>query len=165
MARVAVIGGGAAGMMAAIFAAEGGAESLLLERTSDGGKKILISGGGRCNILPSRLDETRFVTDSSPHTLRNIIRSWRLTEQRAFFEQDLGIPLAEETESLKLFPVSNKSRDVRDALLQRAITRGTKWMPDASVVGIESAGAGWRISIEDGRTITADAIIIPTAGS
>ncbi|HEY2804264.1 MAG TPA: NAD(P)/FAD-dependent oxidoreductase, partial [Gemmatimonadales bacterium] len=86
-------------MMAAIFASSAGADTLLLEHTTDGGRKILISGGGRCNILPARLDETRFITDSSPHTLRNIVRSWPLAEQRAFFEQDLGIPLAEETES------------------------------------------------------------------
>ncbi|MFI5206423.1 MAG: NAD(P)/FAD-dependent oxidoreductase [Gemmatimonadales bacterium] len=164
MARVAVIGGGAAGMMAAIFAAEGGAETLLIERTPDGGRKILISGGGRCNILPSRLDETRFVTDSSPHTLRNIIRSWPLSEQRAFFEQDLGIPLAEETESAKLFPVSNKARDVRDGLLAHAIAKGTTWVPDATVVGLEQSDTGWRVATEDGRLIAAEAVIVATGG-
>jgi len=66
--RVIVIGAGAAGSMAAIFAAAGGAETTLLERTRDGGRKILISGGGRCNVLPMRVDESRFVTDSSPHS-------------------------------------------------------------------------------------------------
>ena len=71
MPRVIVIGAGAAGTMAAIFAARCGAETLLLERTRDGGRKILISGGGRCNVLPLRLDETRFVTDSSPNVVRN----------------------------------------------------------------------------------------------
>ena len=90
--RVAVIGAGAAGSMAAIFAAAAGAETLLLERTKDGGRKILISGGGRCNILPARVDETRFVTDSSPHTLRNMLRSWPLAEQIEFFERELRLP-------------------------------------------------------------------------
>ncbi|MFI5279387.1 MAG: NAD(P)/FAD-dependent oxidoreductase [Gemmatimonadales bacterium] len=164
MARVAVIGGGAAGMMAAIFAAEGGAETLLLESTPDGGSKILISGGGRCNILPARLDETRFVTDSSPHTLRKIVRSWPLAEQRAFFEQDLGIPLAEEAESEKLFPVSNKARDVRDALLARAIANGARWMPDTMVTGVERNDAGWTIATGDGRAIVADSIVVATGG-
>src|SRR3954470_13611997 len=111
--RVAVIGAGAAGTMAAIFAAAAGAETLLLESTRDGGRKILISGGGRCNVLPARVDENRFVTDSSSNLLKKIVRSWPLREQIAFFEDDLGIPLAEETESAKLFPVSNKARDVR----------------------------------------------------
>src|SRR5256885_2546159 len=106
--RVAVIGAGAAGSMAAIFAASAGAETLLLERTADGGRKILISGGGRCNILPARVDESRFVTDSSPNTLKKIVRSWPLREQIAFFEGDLAIPLVEEADSQKLFPVSHR---------------------------------------------------------
>src|SRR3954471_4170157 len=110
MRRVVVIGAGAAGTMAAIFAAQSGAETLLVERTRDGGRKILISGGGRCNVLPARLDESRFVTDSSPNTLRKIVRAWPLDEQIAFFEREVGIPLAEETESAKLFPVSNRAR-------------------------------------------------------
>ena len=67
--------------MAAIFAAAAGAEATIVERTRDGGRKILISGGGRCNVLPAAVDEARFVTDSSPHTLRNILRSWPLGEQ------------------------------------------------------------------------------------
>jgi len=49
--------------MAAIFAAKSGAEVVLLEGSKDGGRKILISGGGRCNVLPLQLDESRFVTD------------------------------------------------------------------------------------------------------
>ncbi|HEX7025116.1 MAG TPA: NAD(P)/FAD-dependent oxidoreductase, partial [Gemmatimonadales bacterium] len=71
-----MIGAGAAGSMAAIFAAASGRETLLLESTRDGGRKILISGGGRCNILPVRVDESRFVTDSSAGTLRKMLRSW-----------------------------------------------------------------------------------------
>ena len=114
-------------MLAAIFAATEGAETLLLERTADGGRKILISGGGRCNILPARVDERRFVTDSSPHSLRNILRSWPLAEQIAFFERELGQPLVEEAESAKLFPASNRARDVRDGLLALAARRGARF--------------------------------------
>ena len=88
---IAVIGAGAAGTMAAIFAASAGTRVVLFERTRDGGRKILISGGGRCNVLPARLDEGRFVTDSSPNTLRRIVRSWPLAEQISFFERELSI--------------------------------------------------------------------------
>ena len=87
------MGAGAAGIMAAIFAARHGADVVLLERTVDGGRKILISGGGRCNILPARVDEARFVTDSSPNTLRKIVRSWPLAEQVDFFNGELGLAL------------------------------------------------------------------------
>src|SRR5690606_628301 len=131
--RVVVIGAGAAGTMAAIHAAEAGAETLLLERTRDGGRKILISGGGRCNVLPARLDETRFVTDSSPNTLRKLVRAWPLAEQVAFFEGEVGIPLVEEPESAKLFPVSNRARDVRDGLLALARRRGVRVLTETLV--------------------------------
>ena len=52
--------------MAAIRGRAHGAQTLLLERTKDGGRKILISGGGRCNILPASVDESRFVTEFRP---------------------------------------------------------------------------------------------------
>src|SRR5689334_23928524 len=99
---VVVIGGGAAGFLAAIFASggPGGANTdhrrrvILVERTHDGGQKILMSGGGRCNVLPSELDPARFVTASSPNTLKKILLSRPLREQRRFFENDLGMPLA-----------------------------------------------------------------------
>src|SRR5215211_5676093 len=105
---VVVIGAGAAGTMAAIFAARAGANVLLLERTNDGGRKILISGGGRCNVLPSQLTAAQFFTASSPNSLRKILLSWPLAEQKKFFEDELRIPLALEVESGKLFPMSNK---------------------------------------------------------
>ncbi|MDB4899619.1 MAG: oxidoreductase [Gemmatimonadetes bacterium] len=136
MPRVAVIGAGAAGVMAAIFAATGGAETILLERTKDGGRKILISGGGRCNVLPARLDESRFVTDSSANTLRKMVRSWPLAEQIAFFEHDVGIPLVEESESAKLFPASHKARDVRDGLLSLARESGVRQQMETRVTGV-----------------------------
>jgi hypothetical protein len=150
--------------MAAIFAAAGGAETLLLERTRDGGRKILISGGGRCNILPSWVDERRFVTDSSPHTLRNILRSWPLAEQIAFFESELGLPLVEEPESAKLFPASNRARDVRDGLLALAARRGARFLSETAVTGLEPVAGGWRVELEHAEPLVADAVIVATGG-
>ena len=132
--QVVVIGAGAAGTMAAIFSATAGAATVLLERTRDGGRKILISGGGRCNVLPSRLDESRFVTESSRPILRKLIRSWPLRDQIAFFEQEAGIPLVEEPESAKLFPASQSARDVRDRLLGLADARGVELHANSHVV-------------------------------
>ena len=164
MRRVVVIGAGAAGSMAAIFAAARGAETLLLERTQDGGRKILISGGGRCNILPATVDESRFVTDSSPHTLRKMIRAWPLREQIRFFEDEMGIPLAEETESAKLFPASNRARDVRDGLLALAVRRGATLMTDTKAIGFAPRAAGWVVEREGEPPLEADAVIVATGG-
>ena len=90
---IVVIGAGAAGILATLSAARTGRQVVLLERTRDGGRKILISGGGRCNILPSVVEPERFVTASSPNSLRNILRSWPLDEQRAFFD---AVPAVED---------------------------------------------------------------------
>jgi hypothetical protein len=162
--RVVVIGAGAAGTMAAIFAATAGAETLLLERTSDGGKKILISGGGRCNVLPMRVDESRFVTASSPNVLRKMVRAWPLAEQVAFFENELRIPLVEEAESSKRFPASHRARDVRDGLLARAKAMGATLLADTTVTGIVPAGGRWQVERSVGAPIEADAVIVATGG-
>lgn len=151
--------------MAAIFAATADAETLLLERTADGGRKILVSGGGRCNVLPARLDDSRFVTDSSRNTLRKIVRSWPLAEQIAFFQAELGLELAEEAETAKLFPVSNRARDVRDGLLALAERRGATLMMNTLVTGIRPlADARWRVERDNGDAIECDAVIIATGG-
>ena len=161
---VVVIGAGAAGSMAAIFAAAAGAETTLLERTRDGGRKILISGGGRCNVLPMHVDESRFVTDSSPNVLRKMLRSWPLAEQRAFFERDLGIPLVDEPESAKVFPASHKARDVRDGLLAHATRQGVRVLPNSLVTGVAPHEGRWRVERDGAPPVDADAVIVATGG-
>lgn len=179
---VVVIGGGAAGFLAAIFASggPGGANTdhrrrvILVERTHDGGRKILMSGGGRCNVLPSELDPARFVTASSPNTLKKILLSWPLREQRRFFENDLGMSLALEEETGKLFPVSNKARDVRDSLRAMAERNGVEMRFDAYVVGLARERGGgnaagqdpprWVIKLAGGSEIRASRVVIATGG-
>src|SRR5258705_251803 len=164
MSRVVVIGAGADGSMAAIFAASAGAQTILVERTLDGGRKILISGGGRCNILPARTDESRFMTESSPNLLRKMLRSWPLPEQIAFFEEEVGLRLVEEAESAKLFPASNRARDVRDGLLALAVRNGVRLLMGTLVHGFAPTAAGWRVDREGGTPLEADAVVVATGG-
>ena len=174
-----VIGAGAAGFTAAIFAARAAAPSrvILLERTRDGGRKILMSGGGRCNVLPSVLEPGRFVTASSPNTLRKLLLSWPLRDQRRFFEDEMKVPLALEEETGKLFPVSNKSHDVRDGLSDMAERSGVDMRFESYVVGVEPEppaasategaphrGGSWRVLLAGGRAIRASAVIVSTGG-
>ena len=171
---VAVIGGGAAGLVAAAFATAGGADVTLIERTTDGGRKILISGGGRCNVLPSVLAPERFVTDSPAHLLRGMLRAWPLHEQRAFFERELGIPLALEAESGKLFPQSNRAKDIRDGLVACARERGVRMQFGTSVTAIQPGqgiGGGNPSGLPDGFTVQTSAgeiqaarVILATGG-
>jgi predicted Rossmann fold flavoprotein len=165
---VVVVGAGAAGLMAAIFAgrARPAGGVILVERSRDGGRKILISGGGRCNVLPSELDPRHYVTSSSPNTLRKLLVSWPLQEQRTFFEEDLGVPLALEPETGKLFPVSNRARDVRDALVRAAREAGVRILFERSVEGLEPPGAtaAWRVHLDGGETMAARAVILASGG-
>jgi len=163
---IVIVGAGAAGIMAAIFAAEARGRVVLVERTRDGGRKILISGGGRCNVLPSVLDPSRFVTDSSPHTLRNILRSWPLEAQREFFEETLGLGLTLEPETGKLFPASNRARDVRDRLLAEAARRGVEIRFDALIEDVRPSGSGkgWELVPAEASSFGAGAVILATGG-
>lgn len=149
--------------MAAGFAAAGGADVTLIERTADGGRKILISGGGRCNVLPSVLAPERFVTDSPAHLLRGMLRSWPLHEQRAFFEGDLGIPLALETESGKLFPKSNRAKDVRDGLVSFVRGRGVHLQFGTTVTAVQPAASGFTLETSHGA-VPASRVIVATGG-
>lgn len=150
--------------MAAIAAGRTGARVILLERTRDGGRKILISGGGRCNVLPSSLEPGLFVTDSSRHTMRRLLLAFPLEEQRKFFERDLAIPLALEPETGKLFPVSNRARDVRDGLVAAARRAGASISFGCRVVTLEAVPQGWRLATAEGETILAGAVILATGG-
>jgi predicted Rossmann fold flavoprotein len=161
---IVVVGAGAAGLTAAIFAARGARPVTVIERTADGGRKILISGGGRCNVLPERLEPARFVTDSSPQILQRLLRSWPLRAQRQFFEREVGVPLALEEETRKWFPVSNRARDVRDGLVALARRRGVTCSFDTELRSIVRAvGGGWVVRTSRGE-IQASAVVLATGG-
>ena len=168
---VAVVGAGAAGLLAALTAARTGAPVVLLERTRDGGRKILISGGGRCNILPSVARPERYVTDSSPNTLRKMLLAWPLDEQWRFFEQELGMPLELEPETGKVFPSSHRARDVRDGLIARVRESGARIWLDAKVTDVVRAatpdgggGAPWRVLVDGAPPLEVSAVVLATGG-
>src|SRR4029453_13619142 len=130
-----VVGAGAAGVTAAIFAARRGAPTVLLETRPAPGAKIRVSGGGRCNVLPSRVSLDDFATGGSVNTLRNILFSWPLAQVTAFFETELGVPLKGEGTG-KVFPASDRSLDVVQALLRECARAGVELRGGFKVAGI-----------------------------
>lgn len=166
-APIVVIGAGAAGLMAALFAARSGGDVILVEGTRDGGRKILISGGGRCNILPSVAAPRRYVTDSSPHSLRKILRSWPLEEQIAFFQKELALRLVREAETGKLFPETNRARDVRDGLVARVLEAGARIWFGTRVTDVRSAqepDERWIVSFDTAPDLRASVVVFATGG-
>jgi predicted Rossmann fold flavoprotein len=162
--QVVVVGAGAAGLMAAIHAAHTADRVRLIDRTVDGGRKILISGGGRCNVLPATLEVDRFVTGSSRHSLRRILTSWPHAAMRAFFEAEAALPLTIEAETGKLFPVANRSRAVRAALVDLARDRGVVFQGGVEVSDLAPEDGGWRLSCRTGPALHAERVIVATGG-
>ncbi|MEO6877663.1 MAG: aminoacetone oxidase family FAD-binding enzyme, partial [Gemmatimonadaceae bacterium] len=87
-----------------------------------------------------------------------------LAEQISFFEDELRIPLVPEPESSKLFPMSQRARDVRDALLARVERNGARVMFNTTVADISPASGRWRVGLDSGAPVLADAVIVATGG-
>ena len=107
------------------------------------------------------------MTASSRNSLRNILRTWPLEDQRAFFEHELGMPLVLEEESGKLFPESNRARDVRDMLRAKLEDAGGRFVGDVVVRAItppETASGPWRVRANDRETFETAALVLATGG-
>ncbi len=159
-----MVGAGAAGLAASLFARRAGARVALLESTDNPGQKILISGGGRCNLLPSRFSPELFVSET-PRLASNLLKSWRLEAVARFFSEELGVPLVLEEETGKLFPASQRARDVRNALLREAGKAGVELVREARVVEVSRSSSGVLSAVaQDGRSFTGGAVVLATGG-
>lgn len=161
-----VVGGGAAGLTAAFFAARAGARVTVLERNGECGKKILMSGGTRSNVLPISFDSSAdFFSDSSPALVKRVLHSWRLPDVRAWVEREVGVPLSLEESTGKLFPTANSGRVMRDALVAAAERAGECTVEyRASVDRLERADGRWSVRCADGRSFSADSVVLSTGG-
>ena len=130
---VIIIGAGAAGMMAAVAAADAGAEVLLLEKNSRPGRKIGITGKGRCNVTNAAAPQ-EFMDNivSNPRFLYSAFQGFSNQDLMDLLEKQ-GVPLKVERGE-RVFPVSDKARDVVDALVGllrhpriRLRTGGSRW--------------------------------------
>jgi len=93
-----------------------------------------------------------------------LVRSWPLPEQIAFFERELRLTLVEEPETGKLFPASNRARDVRDGLLALCRRRGARLLMNTLVTGLSPARGRWVIERQAAPPLEADAVVVATGG-
>ena len=162
--KVCVIGGGAAGMFAAIAAAQAGASVLLLEKNTRLGKKLLITGKGRCNVTNDC--DAQQVLQNTPRNgkfLYSVMTAFPPKQACRFFE-DAGCLLKTERGN-RVFPVSDRSQSVLDALQRRMRQLGVtvetetvkRILTDGqSVTGVQTA---------QGRTIPCQRVILATGGA
>jgi len=160
---VAIVGGGAAGLATAIFAAR--AAPGLRVRVFDGartiGAKILVSGGSRCNVT-NRVVTERDFWGGSPRLVARVLRAFPADRAATFFAE-LGVALHEEEDG-KLFPDSNRSRTVLDALLAETQRRHVTIETGARVGAVRHDGYGFTVECADGRLVTARAVVLATGG-
>ena len=162
--EIVIIGAGAAGMMAAVQAARLGKSVTLLERNDRPGRKIIITGKGRCNVTNavSLLNELIAAAPVNGRFLYSAFSSFMPQDTMDFFEEE-GVPLKIERGN-RVFPVSDSSKDIVDALYNSAKRAGVKFKKGRAVdLKIEN-GAVTGIVTEDGETIPAASVLIATGG-
>jgi predicted Rossmann fold flavoprotein len=160
---VVIVGAGAAGLATAIFAARAaaGLRVLVLDGARRVGAKILVSGGSRCNVTNRVVTERDFWGGPS-RLMGRVLRAFPADRAARFFEE-LGVALHEEEDG-KLFPDSNSSRTVLDALLREAERHGVTIESGARVTAVRAHGGGFSVERAGASTIRARAVVLATGG-
>lgn len=164
MTKVAIIGGGAAGLLAGIAAAQNGAQVTIFEKMRLPGKKIMITGKGRCNITNAC---------EIPEFIKNIPGNGRFLNSALHRFTNDDIVLLLESHGLqtkverggRIFPVSDKAKDVVDTLVKIFTEAGGKLQLDTKVIEILAKDG----QVTGVKTISgvypADAVILAAGGA
>src|SRR5437660_1280702 len=167
---VAIVGGGAAGLATAIFTRQRSRDRtvVVLDGAKKLGAKILVSGGGRCNVTNAIVTERDFWGGRST-IVRRVLRAFPVSDTRQFFSH-IGLSLHEEADG-KLFPDSNRARDVLDALMSGLADTGVILMADTRVRAVMRAPrlgpgqAGEAFTLDTSRgPLTARRVVLASGG-
>jgi predicted Rossmann fold flavoprotein len=160
---VLTIGGGAAGMMAAGIAAQNGCPAALLERNPRVGRKLMITGKGRCNITNDcEIDALISHIPSNGRFLYSAFHRFSSQDTIRFFEEQ-GVPTKTERGN-RVFPQSDKAADVVDALRRFVKKSGCSMLHGRAKSLIIENDQVIGVVTEEGRTLSADAVIIACGG-
>lgn len=164
MSKVVVVGGGASGMSAAISAADNGNKVHIYEKNEKLGKKLFVTGKGRCNITNASDRENHF---------KNIVANSKFlySAYNRFFYEDIvdiingaGVETKIERGN-RVFPASDKSSDVINALKKILADKGVKIHLNSNVKNIEVENNSVKgIMVENKGFVSADSVIIATGG-
>ena len=150
---IIVIGAGPAGLTAAIAAAQQGSRVLILEKNDIAGKKLLISGAGRCNLTNDRpIPEFLSRYGGKDRFVKPALFNFDNRELIRFFEQR-GIRFVTLGNN-KIFPRSERSRDILDALLEAAYEAGVNIRFRNRVKAIRAEGTSTVQSVQSEKQVS-----------
>ena len=160
---IIVIGAGAAGLMAATTAAMYGKKVLVLEKMPRPARKIMITGKGRCN-LTNNTDLNGLIANTCRNArfLYSAFSRFGAEDTISFFERT-GVPLKTERGN-RVFPVSDKSVDIVDALVNSAKKSGVKILNKEVEDILTKNGAVSGVKCSDGTVIPCESLLIATGG-
>jgi len=164
--RIVVIGGGAAGTFAAISARHHHPKAtvLLLEKSDKLLAKVRVSGGGRCNVTHACYNDKELSRNypRGERFLRKAFGQWSVKNTEAWFSER-GVALKTEPDG-RMFPITDSSQTIIDALLGEAERLGVRIRSQAPVRRLERSGALWKV-ITEKEVIEADRVIVASGGS
>ncbi len=161
-ADIAIVGAGAAGLATAIFArrVNPARSVVVLDGARRPGAKILVSGGTRCNVTNRIVSEADF-WGGRRTLVKRVLHAFTADDTVRFFQQ-LNVPLHEEADG-KLFPDSNRARDVLNALLRALDDAGGRLLVDHRVLGVEPADDGFLVTTSQG-SLSCRQVVLATGG-
>lgn len=160
--KLLIIGAGAAGLMAAGAARRLGHTVTLLEHSGQPARKLLITGKGRCNLTNHcTVDEALAHIPRNGKFLFSAMSAFPPSATEALFE-GLGVPLKVERGN-RVFPVSDKSSDIIDALFT-ALRRAGVAIVEGRAAALEYKGGRVAAVRADVGRFPANAVILATGG-
>jgi predicted Rossmann fold flavoprotein len=119
-----------------------------------------VSGGSRCNVTNAVVTESDF-NGGRPAVIRRILRALPVDATVAFFES-IGVRLHEEAGG-KLFPDTNRSRDVLDALLRALDRLGARIHAGHRVLDVAQEDGRFLVTTSHGP-VRAHRVVLATGG-
>ncbi|MGG6798288.1 UNVERIFIED_CONTAM: NAD(P)/FAD-dependent oxidoreductase [Streptococcus canis] len=157
-----IIGGGPAGMMAAISSSYYGYKTLLIEKNRRLGKKLAGTGGGRCNVTNSgNLDDLMAGIPGNGRFLYSVFSQFDNHDIIAFFKEN-GVALKEEDHG-RMFPTTDKSRTIIDALEQKIKALGGQILTNTEVVSVKKQDDLFYLKSAN-QVFTCQKLIVTTGG-
>ncbi len=162
--KVVIIGGGPAGMLSAIKSAQEGNDVTILEKMNTCGRKLLITGKGRCNIT-NAIDIDEFIKNipGNGKFLYSAFQNFNNQDIIKMLEKE-GVHTKVERGN-RIFPTSDKSMDVLNALLKTLKKLNVKIKTNTKVKEIlvqENTVCG--VITENNEKIEAQKVILATGG-